>query len=117
MTRLYVYIFLALFLFGTIGTAYYQWKKNIEHEALMEFNQKQVEQTIKDQQEFARKQQEIAHQQQEAAKILIQQNVELTSKIKSIDGYLNSDVVKKTDRPSSDIIKKTIDMIQQGNTK
>jgi hypothetical protein len=106
-----------MFVFGTIGTAYYQWKKNIEHEALLEFNQKQMEKNIKDQQEFSKKQQEIAQQQQEASAMLIQQNAQLTSKIKSIDGYLSSDAAKKGDRPSSDVIKKTIDMIQQGNVK
>jgi len=116
-SKLGLYIFIGVFLLGTVGTTYYQWKKNVEHEALLEFNQKQIEQNLSDQKEFARKQQEIAQQQQEAAAILIQQNTQLTLKIKSIDSYLNSDAARKSDRPSSDVIKNTIDMIQQGNLK
>ena len=116
-SKLGLYIFITVFILGTAGTAYYQWKKNVEHEALLEFNQRQMEQNLIDQKEFARRQQEIAQQQQEAAAVLIQQNQQLTLKIKSIDSYLNSDDAKKSNRPSSDVIKKTIDMIQQGDVK
>jgi hypothetical protein len=101
---------------GSITATYFSWVSAIKHEALVEFNQKQIEQTAKDQQEFINKQKEIFITQQNSIQQLVEQNSRLTDKINNINTFLNSDAAKKSDRPSSDVLKRTFQIIQ-GQTK
>jgi hypothetical protein len=63
LSKIAIYLLIALFSLGGITTTYYVWKRNIEHAALLEFNRQQTEQTAKDQAEFIHKQQELAEKQ------------------------------------------------------
>jgi len=112
LNKITLYIAGAVFLFGAATTTYYVWKRNIQHQALLEFNQKQMEQNAKDQAEFIRQQQEIANQQAEAARRLAQQNEELNRRMGGIDRFLNSSQAQ--DRPASDVLKQTIDRLRTG---
>lgn len=110
--RIQLYIIAGVFVFGVLTTGYYQWRKGIEREALLEYNQKQLEQTIADQADFKRKMDVIQKEQDE---ILAKNKVDrqaFDDKMKSADSFLNSKETKTKDRPSSDILKKTIDKLK-----
>ena len=47
--RLQLYIIGGIIAFGILTGIYYSWRKGIEREALLEYNQAQIEQNIKDQ--------------------------------------------------------------------
>lgn len=112
LSKITLYLLIAVFSVGGITTTYYVWKRNIQHQALLEFNQRQMEQNAKDQAEFVRKQQEIAEQQAAAARQLQQQNEELNRRMSGIDRYLSSSSAQ--DRPSSEVLKQTIDRLRAG---
>ena len=115
--RIGLYLFIAIALMGSITAAYYGWKRSIEQHALMEFNQKQMEQTLRDQQEFLEKQKKLAQQQADAAASLAEQNRKLSQKISSVNTYLSSSDAKSSDRASSDVLKQTIRQLQSGGSK
>ena len=115
LSKITLYLLIAVFSVGGITTTYYVWKRNIQHQALLEFNQKQMEQNAKDQAEFIRQQQEIATQQAAAAKALAEQNEELNRRMSGIDRYLNSGQAQ--DRPASEVLKRTIDSLRPGATR
>jgi Fe2+ transport system protein B len=106
--RLQIIIVGGILLIGILSGIYYSWRSSIEREALLEYNQKQLEQTIKDQEEFRIKmlaiqksQDEIVNENNKSRKIFDDQ-------IKTTDEYLESTAVKNADKPSSDILKETI---------
>lgn len=115
LSKIAIYLLIALFSMGAITTTYYVWKRNIQHAALMEFNRQQLEQTQKDQAEFIRRQQEIADQQAEAARALAERNEELNRRMSDVDRYLTSGQAQ--DRPASDVLKQTIERLRQGATR
>jgi uncharacterized protein HemX len=115
LNKLTLYLLIGLFSVGAAATTYYVWKRNIQNQARLEFNQKQLEQTAKEQAEFIRKQQEIADQQAAATRALTQQNEELNRRMSGIDRFLNSS--QSQDRPSSEILKRTIEMLRTGTTQ
>lgn len=110
--RLQVIIVGGIILFGLLTGLYYNWRKGIEREALLEYNQKQIEQYQKDQEEFKAKMKKIEDDQI----ALIAKNNEdkkiFESKMNATSEFLNSNDAKKLDRPSSEILKKTIDKLK-----
>lgn len=115
LSKITIYLLIAVVSMGGITTTYYVWKRNIQHQALLEFNQKQMEQNAKDQAEFIRQQQEIATQQAAAARALAEQNDALNRRMSGIDRYLTSSQAQ--DRPASDVLKQTIDRLRTGATQ
>jgi len=115
LSKITVYVFIALFSLGTITTTYYVWKRNIQREALLEFNRAQMEQNAKDQAEFMRQQQEISERQAAAARALAEQNEALNRRMSGIDRYLNSSQAQ--DRPASEVLKQTIDRLRNGTVQ
>jgi hypothetical protein len=113
LSKITVYLFIAVLSVGAITTTYFVWKHNIRQQALAEFNMQQMEQTAKDQAEFMRQQQEIAAQQAAAARALTQQNEALGRRMGSIDRFLSSSQTQ--DRPASDVIKQTLDRLRTEN--
>jgi len=111
--KLIIYIFIGVTLFGSAISLYYLWKRDVERQALLEFNQKQMEQSLKDQQEFLRNQEIISKAQQEATQDLLIENQKITRKLGSVSTYLNSADAKSNDRPASDILKKTIEQLSK----
>jgi hypothetical protein len=109
----YVFVLLGVIILGL----YYVNAKDIKNIALMEYNREQLEQNIKDQQELIKQQQAINEDQRLITKQLVEQNQKLSTKITSINNFLNSDAAKKSDRPSSDVLKKTVEMLKSGNIK
>ena len=102
------YIFIVLFGLSFLFGVYKLWEHNIRQQALLEFNQKQLEQVIKDQQKFNDILTNLNTKQQDVLDKLEKQNADTEKNMGKIDEYLNSDLVKKLDRPSSEILKNVI---------
>ena len=114
-SKIIVFIIIGMTLIGSIFGIYYAWKRDIERQALMGFNQKQMEQSLKDQQEFLKNQEQISRAQQEAAKNLLEENQKINRQLGSVSTYLNSADAKKSDRPASDILKNTIEELKKAS--
>jgi hypothetical protein len=108
LNKIALYLIIATFLSGALGSAYYVWKKNIEHAALLEFNKAQMEQTLKDQQKFIEQQQQISDQTRKAVTDMQNSNVTLRNKIMGINSSLDNISKSGGDRPSSSILKDTV---------
>jgi hypothetical protein len=108
-SKIVIYVFIAITLIGSGCGIYYAWKRDIERQALMDFNQKQMEQSLKDQQDFLEKQEKISKVQQEAARDLLEENQKISRKLESVSTYLGSTDAKRNDRPASDILKNTVE--------
>lgn len=113
LSKITFYLLIAIFSVGAVTTTYYVWKRNIQHEAVLESNRQQMEQTIKDQAEFVRQQQEIATQQAAVSRAVALQNEALNRRMGSIDRFLQSSQAQ--DRPASDILRQTIDRLRLEN--
>lgn len=100
-------------LIGVVGTTYYVWKRGVESAALMEYNQRQLEQNARDQSEFMRRQEELAEQQRAAARELAEQNRRLQSRVNSINQMLN----QAEDSPAPDVIRRTIESLREGSPR
>jgi hypothetical protein len=110
-----LWIYLAVGMTALIATtgAYYLWKSSVEQRAFMEFNMRQLEQSIKDQEEYRRRQEALEEQQREAARALADQNRVLNSRVQTIQRMLNSPETAAGDRPSSDVLRQTIDQLRE----
>jgi len=104
LTRLQLYIAAAVALIGV----YYYWKNSIEQEALMEYNQRQLQQVIEDQKAFQQKMQEVETKQKTIESDLAAQNEQVNKTLSTVTEYLDSKDAKKQDKPASDIFKNTI---------
>ena len=110
MGRLTLYIVGGIVGFSVLTGIYYQWRKGIEREALFEYNQKQIEQNIKDQEELKRKLIEIGQKQKEIEDANNSDKKIFKDKMDAI----NTDIVSTNtvDRPSSDVLKKTVNKLK-----
>ena len=97
-----------LFRSGVLSGIYYSWRKGIEREALLEYNQKQLEQFTKDQEDFRKKMENIKKEQDELRKKNEEDKKKFDVKIDKARDYVNSEEAKKSDRPSSIILRETI---------
>lgn len=113
MTRIYIYAVIAFVVFGALTGTYYSWRKSIERQALLEFNQKQLEQTIADQAEFKRKMQEIADRQEEILKKNNEERKAFEDKIKGAETFIESEEARKSDRPASNLLKETVKRLKE----
>jgi esterase/lipase len=113
INRLWLYIGLAVFAVVSITTTYYVWKSSIERAALLEYNQAQLEQSRKEQEEFRLRQEALEEQQREATRALLEQNRQVQDRINSIQSGLNLPAAAASDRPASDILKRTIEQLRE----
>lgn len=107
--RIQLYVAAAVALVGI----YFFWKHNVEQQALMEYNQKQLEQSIEDQKkmrealdDIGKKQAEIIRQSEEDKKAYEQ-------RLSIVNDYLDSKEVRVSDRPASDILKNTVKQLKE----
>lgn len=107
-SKIQLYIAAAVVIIG----AYFFWKHNIEQQALMEYNQRQLEQVVRDQQQFQQKMQKVEDKQRSIDNDLAAQNEVINNNLKSLNDYLNSAETKKADVPSSSILKNTIKQLR-----
>jgi uncharacterized protein HemX len=108
LDKIGLYAIGALLAAGVIFGIYYSWKSNIEQRALLEYNQKQLEQSLKDAENLKKKLGDIEKQQAAIIKQTEDDRKAYEEKMKSVDDYLVSLEVRKSDRPASDVLKNTI---------
>ena len=107
-SKIQIYIAAAI----AIAGIYFFWKHNIEQQALMEYNQRQLEQVVKDQQEFQQKMHEVENKQRSIESDLAAQNEVVNNNLRNLNDYLNSADAKKVDVPSSTILKNTVKQLR-----
>lgn len=112
INKLWLYLAMGLTAIVALGGAYYLWKSSIEQRALMEYNVRQLQQTVREQEEFRRRQEALEEQQREATRALAEQNREVQNRIQSIQGTLNSPAAAASDRPASDILRRTVEQLR-----
>jgi septal ring factor EnvC (AmiA/AmiB activator) len=98
------YLFLLVVLVGVL----IYWKHDVEQKALLEYNQRQLEQAVKDKEEFQQKMTEIQDKQRTVEEDLAKQNNEVSQKLNNLDSYLSSSETTKQNKQSSNILKNTI---------
>ena len=110
--RIQLFIIGGVLLFGALTTIYYNWRSGIEREALLEYNQKQLEQSIKDKEEMQRqlqvmdtKQKEIQAENEAAKKVF-------SESMTSIAADLDRKDVIDNDRSSSQVLKETVNKLK-----
>ena len=108
MGRIQLYIIGGILLFGALTGFYYHWRQGIEREALLEYNQKQLEQNIADQEAYRVKMQLIQKAQDELIKKNTEDKKVFEEKMNSARDYLDSAEAKKSDRPASEVLKETV---------
>lgn len=110
--RLQLYIVIGIFLFGALTAGYYKWRAGIEREALLEYNQQQLEQSVKDKEKMQKQLQEI----DEAKRVIEESNAAdkkaFKEKIDSIGVELTTKQVIADDRPASKILKDTVSKLK-----
>jgi hypothetical protein len=92
---------------------YLSWKHNIEHQALLEFNQKQIEQVAKDQASLTKKLNDLTDIQSKFIEDEKQYKESIDRKLSNFNSFLGSDAAKKLDGPAPEILKKTIKELAQ----
>ena len=110
--RIQIIIIGGILLMGALTGIYYSWRSGIEREALLEYNQKQLEQSIKDKEELQKKMEavetrtkEIEKENEDAKKIFV-------NKINDITADLESKEVMEKDTSSSQVLKDTVRKLQ-----
>ena len=109
--RLQVYIIGGIILFGAISGIYYSWRKSIEREALLKYNQAQIEQNIKDQEAMREKLKVMEDKQKEIEAQNAADKKDFRTKMDSIVTDV-IDTSKTVDRPSSDVLKQTVSRLK-----
>lgn len=110
--RLQLYIFIGIIAFGALSTMYYNWRAGIEREALLEYNQQQMEQDAKDKEILRQQLDDISKKQKEVEA----ENNEVKKKIREQLDVITEDLTSKetisNDRPSSDVLKRTVNKLK-----
>lgn len=110
--KIWLYVAIGAIALATVTGIYFVWKHNVEQQALLRFNQQQLEQTVRDQKEFRRRQEAIEEHQRQSARELADENRRLRTRVQGIQDMLNSPETVAGDRPASDILKRTVEQLR-----
>ena len=110
--RIQLYIIAGILIFSAMTAFYYNWRKGIEREALLEYNQNQIEQSIKDQEILKQQIEDISAKKAEIEADNIAEKKTFNDKLQLITNNLNLKSVTDTDRPSSKILKDTVSKLK-----
>lgn len=109
MGRIQLYIIGGILAFGLLSGIYYQWRKGIEREALLEYNQAQIEQNIKDQKAMREKLEAMDKKQKEIEAENARDKKDFKDKMNGIA----SGIDVANDRPASNLLKDTVKRLQE----
>jgi len=112
-SKVFRYFLFITVIISAITITYFTWKHSIEKQALLEFNNKQLEQTLKDQKIINDNLNKLNDDQKKIIDDLTTKNQQLINSLDNLNKYLNSDEAKKDDKKSSDILKKTIEELRK----
>jgi gas vesicle protein len=104
--RIPLIIYGVIILMGALTGIYYSWRSGIEREALLEYNQKQLEQNIKDQQILKQKIADMDKIQEEITAHNAADKKQFKDKLDNINTDIDNN--KDGNKPASDILKKTV---------
>ena len=110
--RIQLYVIVGIIAFSSLCGIYYSWRSGIEREALLEYNQRQLEQNIKDQEAMKQQLENINAKQKEVQAANDADKKVLKDKLESINTDLNTKETAATDRPASDVLKKTVNKLK-----
>jgi Tfp pilus assembly protein PilN len=110
--RLQLYIIAGIFLFGVLTAGYYSWRSGIEREALLEYNQQQLEQSIKDKAAMEKQIADIDNVKREVEAKNEAEKKAFKEKLESIGLELSSKQVADSDRPASKVLKDTVNKLK-----
>jgi len=113
MGRLQLYIIGGILLFGVLTGIYYNWRQNIEREALLEYNQAQLEQNIRDQAELKQKLADMDAKQREIEAANAAAKQVFKDKMNEINSTIDSKESLANDRPASNILRDTVKRLQE----
>ena len=108
-----LYLAIAVAVAVPCGSFYYMWKSNIENQTRLEFNQTQLQQALKDQNDAILKQQQIMLDQQAIIKALQASNAEVVSNVNDVNVYLHSLPTAEQQALASEAIRKTFELLNQ----
>ena len=106
--RLQLYIIIGIFAFGALSAGYYTWRKGIEREALLEYNQKQIEQDLKDREILRQQLDDINAKKKE----IEAENAEVKKKFKEQMEVIVVDIDKSEAKPASKVLKDTVNKLK-----
>lgn len=98
---------LALIAITIITGAYFSWKAAIKQEALLEFNNKQLQEVVAEQQKTNQNMKIITERSKEIVDTMNKKNEELDLKFKNFQDFLSEEESKPSPE-SSDVLKRTI---------
>lgn len=102
---------------GLIMTTYLVWKHDIQHQALLEASNLQLQQVIRDQKDYQDKQALLFTEQQNNIKSLDERNALVIQNYNSIKSYLQSTQAKKDNNTKvPDVVLNTIKALQANRT-
>jgi len=99
---------LAIFIFGVAFTALKVHDHNTRAFALLQYNQKQLEQVITDNKLFLEQQSKLNEDQLRIIHELEDQNKQLDAKLADLNVYLSSQQAQRDNRSSSPVLRNTI---------
>jgi len=108
LNKYILYAILTGIAIAIISTYVIMWKSGIRKQALLEFNNQQLQQTISDQELYITNMKLLNESQNAILDNIKKQNESMSKQLADIEDYLNSEEAKKNDRPASPIIKETI---------
>jgi septal ring factor EnvC (AmiA/AmiB activator) len=108
LNKIIIYVIGVVIAIAVIAGVYIYWKHTIKKEAQLEFNNKQLEQVVRDQKQTLDQLLKINKDQEDIIAKLKKRNDDLKNQLTDLDMYLNSDQARKDNRPSSNVLKKTI---------
>jgi uncharacterized protein HemX len=88
---------------------YFWWQHEVEKTALLKFNNKQLEQVVREQASVQAKLDELAKDQQKLLRGQDEYKTHVDQSFANASKYLASDEAKKNNRPSSEILKRTVE--------
>lgn len=110
------WLLILIMMAGLTGSLYIKHREIVDQEkqiALQQYNIKQLEQSMKDKQNFIEQLQTISRNKDEIISTLQKQREALDNKLKAIESDIDVEVGKGNDRSSSSILKDTIRKLSQ----
>lgn len=107
VSRNFIYGLVAAVLATIVGIFIHNYNETIRQAALAEYNLKQAEQTINDQNKFIEEMQNINKDKEKIVNDLIKQRESVEQSLRDIEERIRSNP-KSADREASDLLKQTI---------
>jgi hypothetical protein len=110
-----VYAVIVTIAISIFSTFVLMWRNSIKQQALLEANNRQLNQIVEDQQRFIIQMDAVNGLQQQTIELLNKKNDDLKQDMDTVKRFLESKEAEKKDQPASEIVKDVIRRL--GNSK